>query len=65
DCALVDGEGDCIISQDGDDDALWEMDEFLVLSENDVDICSDGCEIEIFISYRGNVVAGDSYVPVQ
>ncbi|MEE2748062.1 MAG: hypothetical protein VX473_06310, partial [Candidatus Thermoplasmatota archaeon] len=64
DCA-PDGWEDCIISQDGGDDALWEMNEFLMLSENGENICMDTCTIDIYITYRGSAVAGAGEVTVS
>ena len=57
----------CIRDRDGDDDALWETDEFLILSESDTNICgaSGACQIDIYITYRGVVVAGDDSVVVS
>ena len=55
---------DCSIGQDGSDDALWETGEFLTLSENGVDIASGATEIELYVTYRGTVVAGSSSVTV-
>ncbi len=62
-----DASQECMIGQDGDDDALWETDEFLILSESDTNICgaSGACQIDIYITYRGVVVAGDDSVVVS
>ena len=55
---------DCNISQDGYDDSLWETGEFLMLSEAGTDICRDTCQIDLYVTYRGVVVAGDDSVVV-
>jgi hypothetical protein len=59
----ISGDDPCLISQDGDDDSIWEIGEFLTISENDADlIWSDGGTIEIRITYRGELVPGTSSV---
>jgi hypothetical protein len=55
---------DCLIAQDGSDDALWELSEFITLSENGEDIASGTTDISIYITYRGTAVAGTSSVTV-
>ena len=66
DCA-PDASQECMIGQDGDDNSLWETDEFLILSESGTNICgsSGACQIDIYITYRGVVVAGDDSVVVS
>jgi hypothetical protein len=63
DCS-IDGSYDCVIYQDGDDDGMWQVGEFLTLSENAADICGGAgettCDVNIHVSYRGTVVAGTS-----
>ena len=63
DCG-IDGTDDCAIGQDGDDAGLWQVGEFLTLSENAADICGGAgevtCEVNIHVTYRGTVVAGTS-----
>ena len=64
DCGTGDWD-DCSIGQDGSDDYLWETGEFLTISENGEDIASGGTTtIELYITYRGTAVAGDSSVTV-
>ena len=63
DCS-PDGWDECNISQDGVDNALWEVNEFIMLSENGSDICSDTCNIDIYITYRGTQISGDSSIVV-
>ena len=65
DCTITEG-GDCFISQDGDDDTLWQTNEFLTISENDVYIVgSSGASINLYISYRGTPLSGSNSVYVQ
>jgi len=64
DCG-IDGTDDCAVGQDGDDAGLWQVGEFLSLSEaNEADICGGGgavtCDVNIHVTYRGTVVAGTS-----
>ena len=61
----TDGSEECVISQDGFDDSVWEAGEFLVLSESGTDICMDTCTIDIYVTYRGTAVAGDDSVVVS
>ena len=57
---------DCLISQDGDDDIIWQTNEFLTISENDVYIVgSSGASIDLYISYRGTPLSGSNLVYVQ
>ena len=61
----IDGTDDCAIAQDGDDAGLWQVGEFLSLSEaNDANICGGAgavtCQVNIHVTYRGTVVAGTS-----
>ena len=64
DCA-IDGSQECVISQDGVDDNLWETGEFLILSENGVDIAGEGSTtIDLYVTYRGTAVAGSDDVSV-
>ena len=47
-------------------DSAWEPGEFIFLSENGVDICSDvGCYVEISVTHYGNTVAGDGATMVD
>jgi hypothetical protein len=68
DCG-IDGTDNCAIYQDGDDDGLWQVGEFLTLSENAADICGgageDTCDVNIHVTYRGSVVAGTSDVALS
>jgi hypothetical protein len=68
DCS-IDGSSDCVIAQDGADAGLWEVGEFLQLSENSADICGGAgegtCDVNIYISYRGAVVAGTSDIALS
>ena len=63
DCS-TDGGEECMITQDGSDDALWEGSEFLTLSENDNQIAETTTEISLYVTYRGTAVAGTSSVQV-
>ncbi|MCS5534612.1 MAG: hypothetical protein NZ802_02020, partial [Candidatus Poseidoniales archaeon] len=62
---ITDG-GDCFISQDGDDDTLWQTNEFLTIMENDLNIVGgSGAVVNLYISYRGTQIAGSDSVYVQ
>ena len=58
---------ECAIDQDGNEDNVWETDEFLTLSENGADIAGahGTTSISIYVTYRGTPVAGDDYVYVS
>lgn len=57
---------DCIISQDGGNDNLWETNEFLTISENNVDIVgSSGAIVNLYITYRSTLISGSDSVYVQ
>jgi hypothetical protein len=64
DCA-TDASQECTISQDGDDDGLWETGEFLTLSESGTDIANGATTIDLYVTYRGTAVAGDDSVSVS
>jgi len=64
-CANITGaDDDCQITQDGSEDALWELSEFITLSENGADIASETTDISIYVSYKGTAVAGTSQITV-
>ncbi len=64
DCS-VHTSAECTIGQDGNDNNVWETDEFLILSENNASIGGDSSvTIDIYVTYRGTAVAGDSSVTV-
>ncbi len=56
----VAGNDDCQISQQGGDNGnAWEPGEFIFLSENGAQICSDvGCDVGISVTFNGHTVAG-------
>ena len=68
DCG-IDGTDDCVITEDGDDAGLWQVGEFLTLSENAADICGGAgevtCNVNVHVTYRGTVVAGTSDVALS
>ena len=65
DCTITDG-GDCFISQDGDDETLWQTNEILTITENDVNfVGGSGAIVNLYISYRGTQIAGSDSVYVQ
>ena len=65
DCTITEG-GDCFISQDGDDNTLWQTNEFLTIMENDVNFVGEsGVLVNLYISYRGNQISGSDSVYVQ
>ena len=63
DCSTATGE-ECLITQDGSDDALWETGEFLTLHESETNIVEATEEIGMYVTYRGTAVAGTSSVQV-
>jgi len=64
DCSIT--GGDCFISQDGDDETLWQTNEFLTITENDVNfVGGSGAIVNLYISYRGTQIAGSDSVYVQ
>jgi len=57
-CAIGESEA-CSISQEtGDDVYSWEIGEYIWLSENDVDICSQPCRIDIRVIHHYALVGG-------
>ena len=64
DCA-TDYSQECHIGQDGDDDAVWETGEFLILSESGTDIADGATNIDMYVPYRGTAVAGTDDVTVS
>ena len=64
DCSTF-GDEECSIGQDGDDNALWETGEFLILSESGTDIADGATNIDLYITYRGTAVAGTDDVTVS
>ena len=65
DCS-TDGTEECAISQDGSDDSVWETGEFLILSESGSNIAGEGTTtIDMYVTYRGTVVAGTDDVTVS
>ena len=64
DCSIT--GGDCFISQDGDDETLWQTNEFLTIMENDVNfVGGSGAIVNLYISYRGTQIASSDSVYVQ
>ena len=63
DCSSTAGE-ECLIGQDGADDAVWETGEFLILSESGTDIADGSTNIDLYVTYRGTAVAGSDDVTV-
>jgi len=63
DCS-TDGSEECSIGQDGNDDSAWETGEFLILSESGSDIADGSTTIDMYVTYRGSVVAGSDDVTV-
>jgi flagellin-like protein len=58
-CSIA-GADPCEITQQGGDISnSWEPGEYVLLTENGVDICTDvGCLVGISVIYNGNTVAG-------
>ena len=63
DCS-TDGSEECVIGQDGSDDSVWETGEFLMLSESGSDIANGATTIDMYVTYRGIVIAGSDDVSV-
>jgi len=64
DCSVQTGE-DCLITQDGSDDGVWETNEFIQLHEAGTDICGTdevSCSINIYVNYDGSTVVGTQTV---
>ena len=64
-CAIGESEA-CIISQEtGDDGYSWEIGEYIWLSENNVDICSQPCQIDIRVIHYNGLVDGGRSIAVN
>ena len=64
-CAIGETEA-CSISQEtGDDVYSWEIGEYIWLSENDVDICSQPCQIDIRVIHYNGLVDGGRSIAVN
>ena len=58
-CGVAGNDACQIDQQGGDNGNAWEPGEFIFLSENGVDICTDvACNVGISVTYNGNTVAG-------
>ena len=58
-CSIAGGDPCTITQQGGDISNSWEPAEYVLLSENGADICTDqGCQVGISVIYNGNTVAG-------
>jgi flagellin-like protein len=66
DCSYDDSQ-ECTIVQDGEDINVWEVGEFLILTESGTDIAGAGgaTTIDVYVTYRGTAVAGDDSVTVS
>jgi len=60
-CSVTAGD-DCVITQAaGSNDNAWEPGEYIFLSEDGEEICSEqGCDVGISVTNGGHTVAGDS-----
>jgi hypothetical protein len=64
-CAIGETEA-CSISQEtGDDVYSWEIGEYIWLSENNVDICSQPCQIDIRVVHYNGLVDGGRSIAVN
>ena len=59
------GDEECASGQDGDDNAVWETGEVLILSESGTDIADGATTIDMYVTYRGTAVAGTDDVTVS
>jgi hypothetical protein len=58
-CSIAGGDPCEITQQGGDISNSWEPGEYVLLSENGVQICDEvGCLVGISVVYNGNTVAG-------
>jgi hypothetical protein len=64
-CAIGETEA-CSISQETCDDVYsWEIGEYIWLSENNVDICSQPCQIDIRVVHYNGLVDGGRSIAVN
>jgi hypothetical protein len=65
-CSVSAGD-DCSITQSaGSNDNAWEPGEYIFLHEGGAEICStQGCFVDISVTYNGRTVSGDSVVVVN
>jgi hypothetical protein len=64
DCTIGESEA-CSISQEtGDDVNSWEIGEYIWLSENDMDICSQPCQIDIRVLHYNGLLSGARSIAV-
>ena len=60
----ADGDECAIVQNGGDSDTQWESDEIVFVKENNNDICSAQCSVEITVQYNGQVLSGTPSVSV-
>ena len=60
----ADGDECAIVQNGGDSDTQWESDEIVFVKENNNDICSSQCSVEITVQYNGQVLSGTPSVSV-
>ena len=54
----------CLISQTGDSDTKWELDEIIYIKENGADVCTASCDLDIQINHDGQQLSGTNNVTV-
>ena len=60
----ADGDECAIVQNGGDSDTQWESDEIVFVKENNNDICSSQCSVEITVQYNRQVLSGTPSVSV-
>jgi len=63
-CAIGETEACSISQESGDDVYSWEIGEYIWLSENDMDICSQPCQIDIRVIHHNGPVDGARSIAV-
>jgi hypothetical protein len=65
-CSVGESDGCSITQQSGTNDAVWEVGENIVLSENTQEICSNSdCNINLNVRYRGSPLNGQQSITIS